>query len=94
MARGRSGTSQMNFGDVVYVDFGTPIGSETGFKRPAIVLIEVVPDPRNNLTTASCALVEQLRAIAIERCGPPVGNIGPLVSHQILDILAMITGMP
>ena len=59
-----------------------------------IVLIELVPDQHNNLTVVSCALVEQLRAIAIERCGPPVGNIGPLVSHQILDILAMITGMP
>ena len=27
----------MNFGDVIDVDFGTPLGSEAGFLRPAIV---------------------------------------------------------
>lgn len=27
----------MNFGDVVDVDFGTPIGSEVSFLRPAVV---------------------------------------------------------
>ena len=27
----------MNFGDVINVDFGTPIGSEAGFLRPAVV---------------------------------------------------------
>ena len=27
----------MNFGDVIDVDFGTPIGSEAGFLRPAVV---------------------------------------------------------
>ena len=27
----------MNFGDLVKVDFGTPIGSEAGFWRPAVV---------------------------------------------------------
>lgn len=27
----------MNFGDIVNVDFGTPIGSEAGFHRPAVV---------------------------------------------------------
>ena len=28
----------MNFGDVVYVYLGTPIGSEAGFIRPVIIL--------------------------------------------------------
>jgi mRNA interferase MazF len=27
----------MNFGDVIEVDFGTPVGSEAGFLRPAVV---------------------------------------------------------
>ena len=27
----------MNFGDVIDVDFGTPVGSEAGFMRPAVV---------------------------------------------------------
>ncbi len=27
----------MNFGDVIDVDFGTPVGSEAGFLRPAVV---------------------------------------------------------
>lgn len=27
----------MNFGDLIDVDFGTPIGSEAGFQRPAVV---------------------------------------------------------
>ena len=112
----------MNFGDVVTVDFGTPIGSETGFLRPAIVVtansflrfhptsvfvvpltstrrtfpshVEIEPDPTNGLMTTSCALVEQLRAVAIERCTATVGNAGSLVTHQILDILAMISGLP
>jgi hypothetical protein len=35
-----------------------------------------------------------MRAIAVERCSRPVGNVGPSVLHQILDVLAMMTGMP
>ena len=112
----------MNFGDVVEVDFGIPIGSETGFLRPAIILtadaflrfrpssvfvvpltstrrtfpshVEVAPDPNNGLSTGSCALVEQLRAVAVDRCISTWGNVGSVVTHQILDVLAMITGMP
>ncbi len=112
----------MNFGDIVTVDFGTPIGSEAGFRRPAVVLtadaflrfrptsvfavpltstprifpshIAISPDNTNALQVKSCALVEQLRAVAIERCSPPSGNVGPVVAHQLLDVLAMITGMP
>ncbi len=112
----------MNFGDVVTVDFGTPIGSEAGFTRPAIIAtadafsrfrpstvfavplttsprafpshVEVEPDNLNGLTAPSCALVEQMRAVAIERCSAARGSVGPIVSHQILDIVAMITGMP
>ena len=52
----------MNYGDVVRVDFGTPIGSETGFVRPAVVVTS--------------------------------GNVGLAVGHQIVDVLAMIVGMP
>lgn len=112
----------MNFGDVVRVDFGTPIGSEGGFVRPAVVVtadaflrfrpttvfavpltttprhfpshVPISPDERNGLAAPSWALVEQLRAIAVERCGPPFGNIGPTAGFQILDVLAMIVGMP
>ena len=112
----------MNFGDVVSVDFGIPIGSEAGFRRPAIVLsadaflryrptsvfvvpltstrrtfpshVEVEPDASNGLVVASWALVEQMRAVAIERCSAPTGNVGGLAGSQLLDILAMITGMP
>ncbi len=112
----------MNFGDVVRVDFGTPVGSEPGFVRPAILVtadaflryrpttvfavpvtttprtfpshVEIEPDARNGLRAPSWALVEQLRAVAIERCSETEGNVGPATSHQILDILAMITGMP
>jgi mRNA interferase MazF len=112
----------MNFGDVVTVDFGTPIGSEAGFVRPAIVVtangflrfrptsvfvvpltstrrtfpshVAIEPDSTNGLSTASCALVEQLRAVAVERCTTTLGNAGSDVTHQILDVLAMITGMP
>ena len=112
----------MNFADIVDVDFGTPVGSEAGFVRPAIVLsadaflrfrpatvfavpltstgrsfpshVEVVPDSTNGLTIVSFALVEQLRAVAVKRCSTARGNAGPAVAHQILDVLAMITGMP
>ncbi len=112
----------MNVGDVISVDFGMPLGSEAGFRRPGIVLmdnsflrfrpstifvvpltttprlfpshIEVVPDTSNGLTDTSWALVEQMRAVALERCGPTRGDVGPVVVSQVLDVLAMITGMP
>ena len=111
----------MNFGDVVEVDFGNPLGSEAGFVRPAVVVtadaflhyrpntvfavpltstvrsfpshVEVPADPANGLTVTSYALVEQLRAVAVERCSTTIGNIGPVRGHQILGVLAMITGM-
>ncbi len=112
----------MNTGDIVEVDFGMPVGSEAGFRRPGIVVtadailrlrpttvflvpltstrrsfpshIEIEADRTNALQVTSYAPVEQLRAISVERCGPPTGSVGQAVIHQILDILAMITGMP
>lgn len=112
----------MNFGDLVRIDFGTPIGSEAGFVRPAVVTtadaflryrpstvfvvpltstrrefpshVEIEPDPGNSLDRPSFALVEQLRAVSVERCGTPFGNVGPTASRQILDVIAMIVGMP
>ena len=56
--------------------------------------VEVDVDEGNGLDRTSWAQVEQLRAVATERCGLPIGNVGPGVTHQMLDILAMITGMP
>lgn len=112
----------MIFGDVISVDLGTPVGSEAGFIRPAVVLtsdgflryrptsvfvvpltttarsfpshVEIEGDGRNGLDQTSWAQVEQLRAVAIECCSTPLGNVGPAATHQLLDILAMITGMP
>ncbi len=112
----------MNFGDIIAVDFGQPVGSETGFKRPAVVItadgflryrpstvlvvpvtttertfpshVEITSDTANGLDETSWALVEQLRAVAVERCGPPLGNVGPVVAQQLLEIVAMMTGMP
>ncbi|HET9872714.1 MAG TPA: type II toxin-antitoxin system PemK/MazF family toxin [Propionibacteriaceae bacterium] len=51
--------------------------------------IEIDPDGMNRLSAR-----RQLRAIAVERCGRPSGNVGEAVMHQVLDVLAMITGMP
>lgn len=112
----------MNFGDVVSVDLGVPIGSEAGFVRPGIVLtanaflrfqptsvfivplttkrhpfpshIKVEADQTSGVPEPSWAQVELFRAVALERCSAPMGNVGPTVTHQLLDILAMITGMP
>jgi mRNA-degrading endonuclease toxin of MazEF toxin-antitoxin module len=56
--------------------------------------VEIDADGTNRLSVTSYAPVEQLRAIAVERCGPPAGNVGQAVVDQILDVLAMITGMP
>ncbi len=111
----------MNLGDVVMVDFGVPLRSETGFHRPGVVVtadaflrfrpttvfvvpvtstrrafpshVEIAADPTNGLQQTSWALVEQLRAVAVERCGAPTGNVGPVVTPQLLDIVRMITGM-
>lgn len=112
----------MNFGDIVVVDFGTPIGSEAGFTRPAVITtadaflrlrpstvfavpltstprrfpshVPIDPDDLNGLSESSCALVEQMRAVAIERCSAAHGNVGPVVSHQLLDVVSMIIGLP
>lgn len=59
---------------------------------PSHVVVE--PDGLNRLAVQSCALVEQMRAVATERCSTPTGSVGPVVVHQMLDVLAMITGMP
>ena len=56
--------------------------------------VEITPDLSNGLPHTSWALVEQLRAVAVERCGSSVGNVGPAAGHQLLDVLRMITGMP
>jgi hypothetical protein len=56
--------------------------------------VEIEPDGLNGLLQPSWALVEQLRAIAVERCSAPSGNIGTVALRQVLDILAMITGIP
>jgi mRNA interferase MazF len=112
----------MNFGDIVQVDFGNPVGSEAGFVRPAVVAtadsflrfrpstvfvvpltstprtfpshVEIEPDESNGLEVVSCALVEQMRAVSRSRCSTSTGNVGAVVAHQILDVLAMIVGMP
>jgi mRNA interferase MazF len=112
----------MNFGDIIAVDCGNPIGSEAGFIRPAVVItadgflryrpstilvvlvtttersfpshVEIASDTASGRDDTSWALVEQLRAVAVERCGPPLGNVGPVVAQQLLEIVAMMTGMP
>jgi len=55
--------------------------------------VEVVPDDRNGLARTSYALVEQLRAVSDQRIVETNGNVGPAVGRQVLEILAMITGM-
>jgi len=112
----------MNFGDIVTVDLGVPVGSEAGFIRPGVIVtadaflrfrpttvfvvpltstqrrfpshVEITADERNRLATTSWACVEQMRAVALERCTPTGGNVGAAVSFQLLDIVSMITGMP
>ena len=56
--------------------------------------VEIEPDESNGLDVVSCALVEQMRAVSRLRCSTTAGNVGAVVSHQILDVLAMIVGMP
>ncbi len=112
----------MNFGDIVLVDFGTPVGSEAGFRRPGVIVladaflryrpttvfvvpltstprsfpshIPIEPDTVNGLDQTSYAQVEQMRAVSLHRCNEHRGSVGHQVGHQILDVLAMITGMP
>lgn len=59
---------------------------------PSHVAIE--PDDINQLDVASWGLVEQLRAVALERCIDVTGNVGAVVGQQIIDVIAMIVGMP
>jgi mRNA-degrading endonuclease toxin of MazEF toxin-antitoxin module len=56
--------------------------------------VAIDPDDADGLESPSCAQVEQMRAVALERRSAPVGNVGAVTSHQTLDVLAMITGMP
>ena len=55
--------------------------------------VAIDPDETNGLAVTSYALVEQLRAVAVERTAGPTGNVGPGATHQILEILALVTGM-
>ena len=71
--------------------FAVPLTS-TPRRFPSHIPID--PDDLNGLGASSCALVEQMRAVSIQRCSTASGNVGPVVGHQILDVLAMITGMP
>lgn len=66
----------------------------TSTPRTSLSQIEITPDAINGLDVVSGALVEQLRAVAIERCGAAIGNVGAVVAHQIIDVLAMIIGLP
>jgi mRNA interferase MazF len=66
----------------------------TSTKRTFPSHVEIEPDDTNQLDTLSYALVEQMRAVATERCSAPTGNVGAAVSSQITDVLAMIIGMP
>ncbi len=59
---------------------------------PSHVLVEA--DDDNGLDRRSWAQVEQMRSVAKQRCDGPTGNVGPVVLGQLLDVLAMITGMP
>jgi len=55
--------------------------------------IEIEPDERNKLTITSYALVEQMRAVSEHRCSGSRGNVGSVAARQILEVLALITGM-
>lgn len=55
--------------------------------------VEVVADEHNGLEVTSYALVEQMRAVSDSRCSETLGNIGDVAQRQILEVLAMITGM-
>lgn len=56
--------------------------------------VELQPDATNRLTVTSYALVEQMRAVSLDRCSEGPGNIGPVAARQIIDVLAMIVGIP
>lgn len=71
----------------VYVVPLTP----TPRRFPSHVVVE--SDADNGLDHASWALVEQLRAVVVERCGSPRGNIGPLVGEQLREVVALIMGL-
>lgn len=70
--------------------FAVPL---TSTRRTFPSHIEIECDDTNLLETTSYALVEQMRAVATERCTPPLGNVGPVIGRQITDILALIVGM-
>lgn len=56
--------------------------------------IPIDADAHNGLSNDSVALVEQMRSVSILRCSEPIGNAGPVVTHQIRDVVAMIIGLP
>lgn len=73
--------------DVVRVDPGTPIGSEAGMFRPAMVVtaqrvlligwiseVEVEASPGTGLTQASAAQAQHVQAIPVERVVGQTGN--------------------
>lgn len=52
--------------------------------------VTVEPDESNGLRTVSVAQCQHIRAVATSRCGPAIGNVGPVVLTQVRDGLAVL----
>lgn len=52
--------------------------------------IVVGADKRNGLSATSAAQCQHVRAVAVDRVGARIGNVGPVVLHQLRNTLAVI----
>jgi len=60
--------------------------------RPRRVEIDLVPDAANGLDVLSAAQCQHVRAVAVERLGPTVGNVGAVDLARIRETVGLLLG--
>jgi mRNA interferase MazF len=61
--------------------------------RPRRVEVELDPDAANGLDAASAAQCQHVRAVAVERLGPVIGNVGPADVARIREVVGLLLGL-
>ena len=56
--------------------------------------LPIEPDGANGLRVRSAAQCQHVRAVSAGRVGTALGNVGPIVLHQVREALALIFDLP
>jgi mRNA interferase MazF len=56
--------------------------------------VVIEPDPANGLTEVSAAQCQHLRAVSASRISEARGNVGPALTAQVRDMIAVLLDLP